>query len=157
VVFVTEIIVLSVGFNVCVNTYLKHMLCLGQPVSWLGWLVTASQLGSPGFFLGKSMWDMWWIKWYWDRFLSQYVHYPISVSFLQCSILIIILIQLKRGQCVWGFNPSNIVIHSWILRNIGEKCTFTLFFVLKRTKLWYCGQGSVYLNIMEEDSISVLG
>ena len=41
---------------------------------------------------------MWWIKWYWDRFLSQYCHYPISVSFPQCSILIIIWIQLKRGQ-----------------------------------------------------------
>jgi hypothetical protein len=41
---------------------------------------------------------MWWIKWCWGRFLSQYFHYHISVSFPQCSVLTIILIQLKRGQ-----------------------------------------------------------
>jgi hypothetical protein len=39
---------------------------------------------------------------------------------------------------------------------VGEKVTFTLFFVLQRMKLSYCGQGGVYLNIMAEDSIIIL-
>ena len=40
--------------------------------------------------------------------------------------------------------------------NIGEKITVTLFFVLERMKLSYCGQGRMYLNIMAEESIYVL-
>jgi hypothetical protein len=40
--------------------------------------------------------------------------------------------------------------------NIGEKSTFTLFFVLERMKLPYCGEGRVYWNIVAEGSKSVL-
>jgi len=40
--------------------------------------------------------------------------------------------------------------------NNGEKRTFTSFFVLEGMKLSYYGQGRVYLNIMTEDSVSVL-
>jgi len=40
--------------------------------------------------------------------------------------------------------------------NIGEKSTFTLFVMLERMGLSYCGQGRVYLNVMAEDSVNVL-
>ena len=40
-----------------------------------------------------------------------------------------------------------------MFENIGEKSTFTLFFVLEGMKLSYCGQVRMYLNIMAEDSI----
>jgi hypothetical protein len=35
---------------------------------------------------GQSMWDLWWKKWQWDRFLSEYFGFPMSVSFHWCSI-----------------------------------------------------------------------
>jgi hypothetical protein len=25
---------------------------------------------------GQSMWDLWWTKWYWDMFLSEYIGFP---------------------------------------------------------------------------------
>jgi hypothetical protein len=43
-----------------------------------------------------------------------------------------------------------------MLWNIGEKNTFTLFFVLERMKSSYCGQGRVYFDIMAENSVSIL-
>jgi ACT domain-containing protein len=48
---------------------------------------------------------------------------------------------------------SNIVLNVW---DIGEKSAFTLFLVLERLKLSYCGQGKVCLNIMAANSINVL-
>jgi hypothetical protein len=35
---------------------------------------------------GQSMWDLWWTKWHWDRFFSEYFSFPLSISFQQCSI-----------------------------------------------------------------------
>jgi hypothetical protein len=32
------------------------------------------------------MWDLCWIKWYWDRFFSEPFSFPLSVSFHRCSI-----------------------------------------------------------------------
>ena len=34
---------------------------------------------------GQSMWDLWWTKWQWDRFFSQYIGFPLSVSLHQFS------------------------------------------------------------------------
>jgi hypothetical protein len=41
-----------------------------------------------GLIPGQSMWDLWWTKWYWDRFFSKYFDFTVIVSFQQCSILI---------------------------------------------------------------------
>jgi hypothetical protein len=35
---------------------------------------------------GQSMWDLWWTKCHWDRFLPEYFGFPLSVSFHRCSI-----------------------------------------------------------------------
>jgi hypothetical protein len=32
------------------------------------------------------MWNLWWTKWHWDRFFSEYFGFPLSISFYQCSI-----------------------------------------------------------------------
>jgi hypothetical protein len=32
------------------------------------------------------MWDLWWTKWHWDRFFSEYFGFPLSVSLHRCSI-----------------------------------------------------------------------
>jgi hypothetical protein len=34
------------------------------------------------------MWDLWWKKWQWDRFLSKLFGFPLSISLPQDSILI---------------------------------------------------------------------
>jgi hypothetical protein len=36
-----------------------------------------------------SAWDLWWTKWHWDRDLSQYLGYLLSVSLRQFSIHLI--------------------------------------------------------------------
>ena len=36
--------------------------------------------------LRSSMWDLWWTKWHWDRFFSEYFGFPLSISFHRCSI-----------------------------------------------------------------------
>jgi hypothetical protein len=35
------------------------------------------------------MWDLWWTKWHWDRFFSEYFGFPLSISFHRCSIKIV--------------------------------------------------------------------
>jgi hypothetical protein len=32
------------------------------------------------------MWDLWWTKWHWDRFLSENFGFPLPNSFHRCSI-----------------------------------------------------------------------
>jgi hypothetical protein len=49
------------------------------------------------------MWDLWWTKWHWDRFIPEYFGFPLSVSFHRCSIIrkrtkiIIIIIIFVTG------------------------------------------------------------
>jgi hypothetical protein len=30
---------------------------------------------------GQAMWDLWWAKWHWDRFFSEFFSFSLSVSF----------------------------------------------------------------------------
>jgi len=39
------------------------------------------------FHCGQSVWDLWGMKCQWDRFLSKYFSFPLSVSFHKSSIL----------------------------------------------------------------------
>jgi hypothetical protein len=32
------------------------------------------------------MWDLWWTKWQWDNFFSQYFGFPLLISFQRSSI-----------------------------------------------------------------------
>jgi hypothetical protein len=37
--------------------------------------------GGLGSLQDQSMWDLWWTKWHWDRFLSEFFGFPLSISF----------------------------------------------------------------------------
>jgi hypothetical protein len=70
------------------------------------------------------MWDLWWTKWHWDRFCSQYFAFPLSVSFHQCSILIFIhtLLLLAR-QVGKAWEPCS--WNSWPLKTGPIRCPET--------------------------------
>jgi hypothetical protein len=44
----------------------------------------------PGSKRGQPVWCLWWTKLHFDRFFSKYFRLPLSVSFHQCSTLIVI-------------------------------------------------------------------
>jgi hypothetical protein len=35
---------------------------------------------------GQSMWGLWWTKWHWDTFFSEFFGFTLSGSFYRCSI-----------------------------------------------------------------------
>jgi hypothetical protein len=58
----------------------------------------------PGSIPGQSMWNLWWTKWHWDRFFSDYFGFS-PVSFIPPVLhtwknLLALSIQIKsiRGQ-----------------------------------------------------------
>jgi hypothetical protein len=57
----------------------------------------------PFIVVVQSVWDFWWRKWHWDRFLSQYLGCTLSVSFHKCSIL---TLPLPEGQTVEAWESS---------------------------------------------------
>jgi hypothetical protein len=46
-----------------------------RPCHGWGLQSPASHRGGPG----QSMWDMWWTKWHWDRFFSEFFGFPPSI------------------------------------------------------------------------------
>jgi hypothetical protein len=36
---------------------------------------------------GQSMWDLWWIKWHWNRFYPEYFGFLLSFSFPRAPLL----------------------------------------------------------------------
>jgi hypothetical protein len=50
-------------------------------VPWLKRLVVGLSPRRHGFAPGQSMWVLWWTKWHWDRFSSEFFSFPLSVSF----------------------------------------------------------------------------
>ena len=53
---------------------------------------SVSYCGGPHSIPGQPTWDLWYTKWYSDRFFSEYFSFPLSVSLHRCSIIIIIII-----------------------------------------------------------------
>jgi len=58
----------------------------------LGGQSPTSHRGGLSSIPGQSVWNLWWTKWHYDRFLSQHFGFPLSVSFHQWSILIIMFV-----------------------------------------------------------------
>ena len=59
----------------------------GTAIPW----INSSQLlachcGGPSSKPGQYVQNVWWAKWQWYRFVSQYFSFPLTVSFHQCSI-----------------------------------------------------------------------
>jgi hypothetical protein len=46
------------------------------------------------------MWDLWWIKWHWDRFFSEFLGFILSVSFHHGSTYSYITWGIKIGPLV---------------------------------------------------------
>jgi hypothetical protein len=40
--------------------------------------ILVSHRGGPGSRPGQSIWDLWWTKWHWDRFLSEFFGFYLS-------------------------------------------------------------------------------
>jgi hypothetical protein len=45
------------------------------------------------------MWDVWWKKWQWDRFFSEFFGFPLSISFHHHS---------PYSYIIWGMNNMSI-------------------------------------------------
>jgi len=45
------------------------------------------RLGGPGSIPGQSGWYLWWTKWHWDMFLSEYFKFDLLVSLHPSSCL----------------------------------------------------------------------
>jgi hypothetical protein len=50
-------------------------------VPWLRLLVARLSRRRPGFVTGQFMWDLWWTKGHWERVLSEFFCFALSVSF----------------------------------------------------------------------------
>jgi hypothetical protein len=62
----------------------RHISCTNSPdgpCHGSGRQSPASHCGGPGSRPGPSMWDLWWTKWHWDSFFSEFFGFPLSVSF----------------------------------------------------------------------------
>ena len=62
------------------------------------------QHGGPVSIRGRSPCHLWQTEWQCDRFLSEYIGFPLSASFHQCSILIsnhMLLLPERKSDEVW--------------------------------------------------------
>lgn len=48
----------------------------------------------------RSIWDLWWAKWYCGRVFSQYFVFPLWASFCQCSALVFLSATNETLPCV---------------------------------------------------------
>jgi hypothetical protein len=46
------------------------------------------------------MWDLWWTKWHWDSFLSEFFDFPPSISF-HCGTILIHCVGDKQQARWW--------------------------------------------------------
>jgi hypothetical protein len=78
--------------------------CCHGAVPWLRRLAAGLPPRRPRFDPGSvHMWDLWWTKWHWDRFFSEYFGFPLLISFHRCFItrkrikIIIIIVIFITG------------------------------------------------------------
>jgi hypothetical protein len=71
---------------------------------WVGcWPIN---LVSPGSTPDQYVTDLWWTKWQWDGLFSEYLGFPMSVSFQQASVLILMLTLVLTGEMGQASEPS---------------------------------------------------
>jgi hypothetical protein len=59
------------------------------------------------------MWDVWWTKWLWDRYVSEFFGFTLSISFHHGS---------PYSYIIWGMN--NIELHTHTHQLIEELSKF---------------------------------
>jgi len=56
-----------------------------KPFHGSGGSLPARHREGPGSSPGQSVWDLWWTKWHWDRFCSEFFGFLLSASFYRGS------------------------------------------------------------------------
>jgi hypothetical protein len=81
-----------------------------------------SHCGGLGLHPLQGMWDLWWIDWHWDRFLSKSFGFSLSASFCHFSIVTDCLGAGQWGSLVTQFHSHthpiatikrNYIQYSW--------------------------------------------
>ena len=83
-------------------------------------LFSAIHREGPSSIPGQPMWDLWWTKWYSDRFLFEYLSFsPVNI-FRQILILIFIVkLLLSEGKVGENLGPSNKIMPFRVCRSTG--------------------------------------
>jgi hypothetical protein len=50
-----------------------------RAMPWLRWLIAGLSPWQPGFAPRSIQWDLWWTKWHWDRFFSEFFGFPVTI------------------------------------------------------------------------------
>jgi hypothetical protein len=54
----------------------RNVTVCPEAVPWFRRLVTGVSPRRPGFAPRSVQWDLWWTKWHWDKFLSEFFAFP---------------------------------------------------------------------------------
>jgi hypothetical protein len=65
------------------------------------------------------MWDLWWTKWHWDRFLPEYIGFPLSVLF---HPLLHYLEKLKKKLIIFLSSYHRVAQETLRLRCVRSIC-----------------------------------
>jgi hypothetical protein len=57
------------------------LLMVGQDGAMAQEVSRRPRRGGPGSRQGQSLWDLWWTKWHWDRFHSEFFAFSLPISF----------------------------------------------------------------------------
>jgi hypothetical protein len=79
-------------------------------VPWLRRLVTGLSPRQPGITPRPIQWDLWWTKWHWGRFFSEFFGFPRQYNSTIGSIFPKIK---KNSSFIHSFTPSLILIWRW--------------------------------------------
>jgi hypothetical protein len=84
------------------------------------------------------MLHLWWAKWYWDRFFSQYLGFPLSVSFHQRFIYMLLLAECQTGEG-WELSHKQ---RSSVNRGATDRRELSLFFSRFTSSVFMLGSES---------------
>jgi len=88
-------------------------------------LSSASYRGVPVSIPNKYMWNLWWTKWRWQRFCSQYCGFLPSVSFHQSCISVLLSVERQTAEAWETFR------HSHAVADIGEALNSNALFLME--------------------------
>jgi len=86
----------------------------------------------PNLIPGQSMWELWWIKWHWDRLFppSEHFSFLLSVSFHQRSTFVfmymLLVLEWQTGKA-WEPSKKQCSFRNW---EVLETTALSLFFLI---------------------------